>query len=354
MEPELAKLIGSSWIRSRVEQLRPDLHIFGHTHMCWDMTLDGIRYRSWPLGMPDERHWRVQNFPKSPSGLPLCMWGRDGQQTSSEEACFGSRAYELMDRDPSSCVMGHRVASKFCPGAPVLFDDVLIPGRRYAWVRTEDHQELQRITEAATRYNELKRKDPPIYREWEVVGGEDRGGILVREGMHLSSAKLPERLSTGAVVEELARHGDRMMYRRVLGTGPEMGWVATELPDKELLVPRPMPPKPGDLSVKSVLELQEKLMMRLSRHEIRNQLQELHQRFKGKRRTQEPFAQRRKELLQPEFDAVLPAYGFTRGNMMQLEAFTAPLLNLITGNDMVKANRRKLDELMMLNTGRGA
>ncbi|CAE7949248.1 Senp7 [Symbiodinium sp. KB8] len=70
---------------------------------------------------------------------------------------------------------------------------------------------------------------------WEVVGGGDFGGILVRQGSELSSQPCSERLSTGAVVEELERLGERLRYRRLQGLGPESGWVTVRLGLKELL-----------------------------------------------------------------------------------------------------------------------
>ena len=39
-------------------------------------------------------------------------------------------------------------------------------------------------------------------RLWRIIGGEERGGVLVRAGKELSSDKLPERLSYGAIVED--------------------------------------------------------------------------------------------------------------------------------------------------------
>ena len=42
--PKLPKASGSIYLQKRVATLKPDLHIFGHTHIGWDMTLDGIRY----------------------------------------------------------------------------------------------------------------------------------------------------------------------------------------------------------------------------------------------------------------------------------------------------------------------
>lgn len=73
---------------------------------------------------------------------------------------------------------------------------------------------------------------------WEVVGGSEKGGIVVRTGRELTSAQTAERLSTSAVVEELERHGDRLRFKRLTGTGPIEGWVSLRLKDKVLLEPR--------------------------------------------------------------------------------------------------------------------
>jgi len=71
---------------------------------------------------------------------------------------------------------------------------------------------------------------------WEVIGGEGKGGILVREGKDLGSCAASERLSTGALVSELDLDGERLQYKRVSGSGPDTGWVSVKLKDKELLV----------------------------------------------------------------------------------------------------------------------
>jgi len=348
MEPNLSKLIGSNFIRARVDQLQPDIHVFGHTHVCWDMTLDGVRYLSWPLGMPEERHWRGQAFPRSETSLPLKVLDSSGSQAAHEDACFGSRMYKLIDRAPTSFVMGHRIANKFCPQAPVLFDDVCMPGRFTAWALPQESELREKIARSAKLMKELKRKDPPIYNQWRVVGGEDRGGILVREGAKLESAKLPERLSTGSVVEEISRIGDRLMYRLMAGSGPEVGWVATALPDKDLLVPEPMPPKPGELGLEQVLRLQEALIKHLSRPEVQRSLRSLLETHQGKRRTLAPFAKQRREILQAEFDKVLPAFGFQKGNMMQLDTVILDFYDFHTGSEKVKRNKRQIEQLMCL------
>ncbi|CAJ1399897.1 unnamed protein product [Effrenium voratum] len=71
---------------------------------------------------------------------------------------------------------------------------------------------------------------------WEVVGGADKGGIIVREDVGLSSAACAERLATGAKVKELEWKEGRLCYELVSGVGPQKGWVTTSLKGKELLV----------------------------------------------------------------------------------------------------------------------
>jgi hypothetical protein len=39
--PPLAKAVGSTYLGRRLERLQPSLHVFGHSHFAWDMTLDG-------------------------------------------------------------------------------------------------------------------------------------------------------------------------------------------------------------------------------------------------------------------------------------------------------------------------
>uniref|UniRef100_A0A7S0FVW0 CoA-binding domain-containing protein n=1 Tax=Pyrodinium bahamense TaxID=73915 RepID=A0A7S0FVW0_9DINO len=70
---------------------------------------------------------------------------------------------------------------------------------------------------------------------WEVIGGGDKGGVLVRTGKELSSEQLLERLATGSLVEELAVAGDRLHFKKLQGDGPDTGWVSIRLKDKELL-----------------------------------------------------------------------------------------------------------------------
>ena len=50
--PCLAECVGSRFLGDRVARLRPDVHVFGHTHLAWDATLDGVRYLQGCVGYP--------------------------------------------------------------------------------------------------------------------------------------------------------------------------------------------------------------------------------------------------------------------------------------------------------------
>jgi len=71
---------------------------------------------------------------------------------------------------------------------------------------------------------------------WEIVGGTDKGGILVREGADLKSKEADTRVSTGALVEEKELIGQRLHYKLCEGTGPQEGWVSLSLKEKPLVV----------------------------------------------------------------------------------------------------------------------
>jgi len=91
-------------------------------------------------------------------------------------------------------------------------------------------------------------------QRWKVVGGTDKGGILVREGKDLKSKQLDDRLATGTVVEEQALEGDRLSYRKVAGEGPDSGWVSIRSQDKPLLVHHDETDKPLAASADAAAE----------------------------------------------------------------------------------------------------
>lgn len=80
-----------------------------------------------------------------------------------------------------------------------------------------------------------------MVQHWEVVGGSDKGGILVRAGQATTSEQLPQRLATGALVEQLELAAERLNFRKLSGDGPETGWVSIALKDKALLEKRDAP-----------------------------------------------------------------------------------------------------------------
>eukprot|EP00913_Durusdinium_trenchii_P023766 g22320.t1 len=49
---------GSLFLQERVRALKPQLHLFGHTHFAWDQDFQERRYVSAPLGSPKE--WRMR------------------------------------------------------------------------------------------------------------------------------------------------------------------------------------------------------------------------------------------------------------------------------------------------------
>jgi len=73
-------------------------------------------------------------------------------------------------------------------------------------------------------------------KTWDIVGGADKGGIIVRKGESVKSEQLLDRLSTGASVEEIELKGERLHYRRITGNGPDEGWVSIKLSGKDLAV----------------------------------------------------------------------------------------------------------------------
>jgi hypothetical protein len=62
--------------------------------------------------------------------------------------------------------------------------------------------------------------------QWIVVGGGENQGIFVQYGSEAMSGQFPERLATGARIEELAMSVDgKLLYSKIQGEGPECGWV---------------------------------------------------------------------------------------------------------------------------------
>ena len=55
---ELGRVCCSGGLERQLRRLGSDVHVFGHTHINTDKTLNGVRYVQHPLKYPDERqHW---------------------------------------------------------------------------------------------------------------------------------------------------------------------------------------------------------------------------------------------------------------------------------------------------------
>ncbi|CAE7230359.1 grsT [Symbiodinium necroappetens] len=93
--------------------------------------------------------------------------------------------------------------------------------------------------------NQWREKYAAFQRATQTVGGQviindwfQRQmfrGIIVRCTSAVGSEQLPQRLETGAVVQELSMQGERLHYELISGVGPPQGWVSTSLQGRALL-----------------------------------------------------------------------------------------------------------------------
>jgi len=122
---------------------------------------------------------------------------------------------------------------------------------------------------------------------WEVVGGRDKCGIIVREGQDLFS-KESGRLSTGALVRALEPpFAGRLRYELLNGTGPQSGWVSLSASGKSLLVL--VSDKMGQRCGQGPHEVPENA----ANQDIPGGLQTYRQRFKNVERRALPFYNRK-------------------------------------------------------------
>lgn len=97
--PNLAKAVGSNYLKKRVETLAPTCHVFGHTHFAWDTTIRNTRYLQVPLAKPTERRVRMRSLAIGDIELePLCVW--KGEAFCDPHACHWSEFYKNNERDP--------------------------------------------------------------------------------------------------------------------------------------------------------------------------------------------------------------------------------------------------------------
>ncbi|CAE8603444.1 unnamed protein product [Polarella glacialis] len=160
-----------------------------------------------------------------------------------------------------------------------------------------------------------------LLARWEVVGGADKGGILVREGQSTSSKQLPDRLATGSIVEQLALQGERLNYRRLSGAGPETGWVSLSVSGKEIVTRRPQMPE-DSFPLSCALSLQEELMDSYAKPQFQQALAEILREHPSKSGLQ--FFKKRNDLFLTVQSLVLPKYGFegnSKGVVQMMSAY---------------------------------
>lgn len=154
---------------------------------------------------------------------------------------------------------------------------------------------------------------------WEVVGGAEKGGIIVRDGQKTSSTQLQDRLATGAVIEQLRLEGERLCYKKLSGVGPDTGWVSLSVSGKELVVPRKVEAFP----LERALSLQEELMEGFAQPEFQRALLAI---IKDSPDRGLQFKKKQSLLFLTVQSAVLPRYGFegTQAGVFEMVRAFAP------------------------------
>lgn len=93
--PNLAKAVGSDYLGRRVfEEIRPDAHVYGHTHFTQDTVKDGIRFVQWPLGYPKEQRRRRNG---GDGWGPLLLWDKS-TGSSNARSTYWSDYYKRNER----------------------------------------------------------------------------------------------------------------------------------------------------------------------------------------------------------------------------------------------------------------
>jgi len=98
---------GSLKLEEQIRQLMPDVHVFGHTHIPFDMTLDGVRYVQWALGTPREQRGQTRVV-----FAPLCLYDT-GEQTPEVPQLWThwGQHYQAYERDLSRTELAPWAAS---------------------------------------------------------------------------------------------------------------------------------------------------------------------------------------------------------------------------------------------------
>ncbi|CAE7511152.1 unnamed protein product, partial [Symbiodinium pilosum] len=245
--PNLAKGIGSSYLRKRVEELKPDVHVFGHTHFGWDLVVDGIRYVQAPLAMSSERSSRgttvsLGDFPEGKSTPhPFLVWhSRSGWVPRGRGAW--SAYVERYGRRPdvTSLIPSYVADCGLVPISSISGAKARVgwlPGRMPVWLFGPREQRIREAAAEAQKVAERLRK--------EAAGTFKRAGTIKHRKQQLGSdeplpieaAEVAILLQKGEVAVLDVREGD--IRSRPAGCVPLSHPSETSnfaaLPDAELL-----------------------------------------------------------------------------------------------------------------------
>jgi len=92
----LHKVSGSRKLEEQIRQLMPDMHLFGHTHIPFDTTIEGVRYVQWALGTPREQRGQTRVV-----FAPLCVYDTHCGGEAPQHWTHWGHHYEVYARDLS-------------------------------------------------------------------------------------------------------------------------------------------------------------------------------------------------------------------------------------------------------------
>jgi len=229
-QPQLAKVVGSNYLRERVEQLRPDVHVFGHTHFGYDMVVDGVRYVQAPLAYPMEREARcttvaVDQFPVL-DPRPCLIWDSVAGWAPPHKGAWSEYYIRYGRRPEVTQVLPAYVANSLTPTSPSCRVG-WIRGRMPAWLfGPQEHRkaEARRVVEGVRGL---------------MSSGKQRDAAMVPRAMEVAECR--QLLAEGrCTVIDVRRDAERPMGgRRIPGSvalpHPSLTENFPGLPDEELL-----------------------------------------------------------------------------------------------------------------------
>jgi len=179
---------------------------------------------------------------------------------------------------------------------------------------------------------------------WKVIGGADKGGILVRKGQQTTTPQLSDRLATGAIIEQVELVGERLHYKTISGAGPSVGWVSLTVSGKELLK-KVDAGTPETFPLDRALALQRELLIKFQLPDFQTQLNALIDEIPTKKGAE--FELRRNALIFSAQRDIIIKYGFegsARGVGKMMMAF-GPHAQL----PMCQANTNEINAVLQLD-----